>query len=175
MYFMENGVSDMTSLIDHERVQPIVKEVPTLFRKFSPEEFRDFLDTGQLETYQAGQIILSETGEETEDGWLVADGLMSIWKDNLEVAQQSAGDFFGEEFLFRRGARIATVKANTDVALIRFQRDHILDYFRRRPERLFKIFIMNLLEIQHKRIVAMNKKNALLQRKIMELRTEAGE
>ncbi|MDG5768204.1 cyclic nucleotide-binding domain-containing protein [Balneolales bacterium ANBcel1] len=158
----------MTNLLNHERVQQILKNVPALLRKFAPEDFRGFLMTGDLETYPAGEIILSESSDEISDAWLITDGKLSIWKDGIEVAQLDAGDFIGETFLFSNGFRIATVKAETDCAMIRFERDAVLRFFRTRPERVFKLFIMNLLEIQQKRLTAMNSKVARLQRKLID-------
>jgi len=55
------------------------------------------------------------------------------------------------------------------VVLIRFSKESVIDFFRTRPERVFKIFIMNLLEIQQRRIKSMNSKVARLQRKLFEI------
>ncbi len=162
----------MSSIIQHERVQGILQNIPLLFKKFSPDDFRGFILTGQLETYQAGDMIISESEEEIEHGWLLADGELAIWKDDMVVARQNPGDFLGEEFLFRRGRRMADIRAVTDVALIRFERDPVLEFFRRKPERLFKIFIMNLLEIQQGRLKAMNAKVVKLQRELDELKAD---
>ncbi|MEX0681378.1 MAG: cyclic nucleotide-binding domain-containing protein [Balneolales bacterium] len=162
------GVST-ANLIQHERVQEILRDVPALLRKFPPEDLRGFLMTGDLQLYNAGQLILSESSEQINEAWLIADGKLSIWKHNVEVAQLGTGDFIGETFLFSKGARSATVKSVTDVAMIRFEREPVLNFFRNRPERIFKIFIMNLLEIQQRRIAAMNNKVARLQQKLLEI------
>ena len=127
--------------------------------------------TGELELYEQEEIILSENEDQIQDAWLIADGRISIWKDDIEVAQLTSGDFIGETFLFSKGPRIATVKADTDVAMIRFDRNAVLEFFRSRPERIFKIFIMNLLEIQQQKIMGMNQKVARLQRKLLEFQS----
>lgn len=160
--------NESPNLIRHERIQNILNNVPTLLRRFPPEDLRGFLLTGELELFKESEIILSESSNQINDAWLIADGKVSIWKDGIEVAHLSSGDFIGETFLFSKGARIATVKADTDVAMIRFGRNAVLDFFRHRPERIFKIFVMNLLEIQQKKITAMNNKVARLQRKLLE-------
>ncbi|MBP3191903.1 Crp/Fnr family transcriptional regulator [Natronogracilivirga saccharolytica] len=158
----------MNNLIHHEKVQDILQNVPALFRKFSPDDLRGFFITGELETFQSGEIVTREASEQVHNGWLIADGVLSVWTDNIKVASLGPGDFIGEEFLFSKGVRAATVKAESDVALIRFDRESVIDFFRTRPERIFKIFIMNLLEIQQRKIKSMNNKVARLQRKLAE-------
>ena len=125
--------------------------------------------TGQLDFYSAGDVIMTEGSDHIQNAWLIADGTLSVWKEDIEITHLEVGDFTGEEFLFTRGARIASVKANTDVVLIRFSKDLVIDFFRSRPERVFKIFIMNVLEIQQRRIKAMNSKVARLQQKLFEI------
>ncbi len=159
------------NLIQHEKVQQVLQSVPSQFRKFSPEDLRGFFMTGVLEYYSAGEVIMTEGSDQIQSAWLIADGTLSVWKEDVEIAKLVSGDFTGEEFLFTRGSRIATVKADSDVVLIRFMKDSVIDFFRTRPERVFKIFIMNLLEIQQRRIKAMNSKVARLQQKLFEINT----
>ncbi len=159
----------INNLIQHEKVQQVLHDVPSQFRRFTPEDLRGFFITGQLEEYQAGDEIISEGDDEIQSAWLIADGDLSVWKEDVEIAPLGTGDFIGEEFLFTRGSRIATIKANSNVVMIRFEKNTVIDFFRTRPERVFKIFIMNLLEVQQRRIRAMNSKVARLQRKLFEL------
>lgn len=159
----------VNNLIQHEKVQQVLQNVPSQFRKFSPEDLRGFFMTGQLEFYSAGEVIMTEGSDQIHNAWMIADGKLSVWKEDVEIAHLEAGDFTGEEFLFTRGARIASVKAETDAVLIRFVKESVIDFFRTRPERVFKVFIMNLLEIQQRRIKSMNNKVARLQRKLIEI------
>ncbi len=156
------------SLIQHAKVQQVLQNVPLQFRKFTPEDLRGFFLTGELEFYSPGEVVMVEGSDDIQNAWLIADGKLSVWKEDIEIANLEAGDFTGEEFLFTRGSRIASVKAESDVVLIRFKKDTVIEYFRTRPERVFKIFIMNLLEIQQRRIKSMNNKVARLQRKLFE-------
>lgn len=157
------------NVIIHEKLQNVLQNVPALFKKFPPEDLRGFFTTGKMEKFRAGETIIEESSDHAHSAWLVAEGQLSVWIENMEVAQIGTCDFIGEEFLFSKGARTATVKAESDAVLVRFEREGIIDFFRKRPERLFKIFIMNLLEIQQRRIKAMNIKVARLQRKLMDL------
>ncbi len=170
---MENGMEQNNkSLIYHDRVQNILRDVPKLLRRFPPEDLRGFLMTGDLEFFKPGEVILSEHSDQIDSAWLIADGRVTIWKEDIEVARLNPGDFIGETFLFNKGHRIATVKAVTSVAMIRFERSVVLGFFRTRPERIFKIFIMNLLEIQQSRIKAMNNKVVKLQHMLLEYQSE---
>ncbi len=159
----------INNLLQHEKVQQVLQDVPSQFRRFSPEDLRGFFMTGQLEVYQAGDVIMTEGSDQIQSAWLIADGDLSVWKEDIEITHLGTGDFVGEEFLFTRGSRTATVKANREVSMIRFDKSTVIDFFRTRPERVFKIFIMNLLEIQQRRIQAMNSKVARLQRKLFEM------
>ena len=159
----------INNLIQHDKVQQVLQDVPSQFRRFTPEDLRGFFMTGQLEVYQTGDVIMTEGSDQIQSAWLIADGTLSVWKEDVEIARLDSGDFIGEEFLFTRGSRIATVKANCEVSMIRFEKNTVLDFFRTRPERVFKIFIMNLLEIQQRRIQAMNSKVARLQKKLFEI------
>ena len=161
----------INNLIQHEKVQQVLQSVPSQFRKFTPEDLRGFFLTGVLEFYNAGEVIMTEGSDQIHSAWLIADGTLSVWKEDVEIAKLAAGDFTGEEFLFTKGSRIASVKADSDVILIRFNKESVIDFFRTRPERVFKIFIMNLLEIQQRRIKAMNSKVARLQQKLFEINT----
>lgn len=163
---METDINN--NVILNDKVQNVLQDVPALFKKFSPEDLHGFFKSGRLETCNTGDTIIDERSEHTISAWFVADGQLSVWIENMEVAHIGPGDFIGEEFLFSKGARTATVKAESDAVLVRFEREGIIDFFRKRPERLFKIFIMNMLEIQQRRIKAMNIKVARLQRKLMD-------
>jgi len=167
---MENSIPN---LMQHDRIQYILNNIPSLLRKFSPEDLRGFLMSGELVLYHRDQIILKESSDRIDEAWLIADGRVSIWKDGVEVAQQVPGDFIGETFLFSKGTRSATVKSDTEVAMLRFERDNVLQFFRNRPERVFKIFIMNLLEIQQQKITSMNNQVSRLKKKLLENQPES--
>ncbi len=156
------------NVIQNGMVRKVLETVPSQFRKFSPEDLRGFLMTGHLELQNAGGVLMEEGSSELRNAWLIADGLLSVWKDNVRVASLAAGDFTGEEFLFKNGVRTATVKADTNAVLVRFEKSAVIEFFRTRPERVFKLFIMNLLEVQQRRIHALNGKVASLKRELEE-------
>jgi len=68
----------------------------------------------------------------------------------------AGGDFIGETFLFSKNNRMARVVATKECVLLRFERYEVLNYFRRKPEKLFNIFTKNIIEIQQRKISNMN-------------------
>ncbi|NBB76087.1 MAG: cyclic nucleotide-binding domain-containing protein [Bacteroidetes bacterium] len=154
------------NLLEHDRVQQILESSPLLVRQFSPQEFRNFILCGELEEYDAGETIVSEKDDLTESGWLIAEGSVSLFKEDVFLARLQSGDFIGETFLFKRRAPAATLVSTRPTALIRFDRKPVLDYFNRHPERLFKIFIVNLVDLQNQKLVYAGKKILYLQRKL---------
>ncbi len=144
-----------------------LKEVPLLLRNFPPDDLRQFLESGKMEHYQRHDQILTVESSPATSAYLIVEGKVSIFKDDIHLATLEPGDFLGETFLFTKGSRTANVMAETDTTLVRFDRQETLDYFRRMPERLFKIFIMNIIEIQQRKMVAMNQKLITMQKRLL--------
>jgi len=148
-------------------INNILLQAPLLFRNFSSEDLRDFLKIGQPLIYKKEDLIIDEATRETDPAFLIISGVVSVWKDEIHLATLSNGDFIGETFLFSKGGRTASVSAMEDTFLLEFKRAVVLDYFRSKPERLFKLFIMNIIEIQQRKISSMNMKLIQLQRRLL--------
>lgn len=159
--------NEVTNLLEHDRVQQILESSPLLLRQFSPEEFREFILCGELEEYDAGETIVSEKDDLTNSGWMVAEGSISLFKEDVFIARLQEGDFVGETFLFKRRAPSHTLVATRPTAVIRFDREPVLNFFNNRPDRLFKVFIVNLIDLQNQKLVYAGKKILYLQRKLM--------
>lgn len=159
--------SQKTDLLHHPRVQQILDVTPLLLRKFSPEDFREFLLCGKLEEYNAGETIISEKDLFVNDGVLLCEGSVSLFKEDVFIAKLQPGDFIGETFLFKNRAPSGTLIATRPAAVIRFEREDILKFFEGRPDRLFKIFIMNLIDLQNQKLIYAGKQLLYVQRKLM--------
>jgi CRP-like cAMP-binding protein len=142
--------------------------IPLLLKNFPSDDLRHFLAIGHTEHYQKQDVIIVDDNSPANSAYLVVEGRVSVWKDDMHLATLNAGDFIGETFLFSRGLRSASVVAEDTCTVLRFDRQDTLDYFRRKPERLFKIFIMNIVEIQQKKIVNMNQKLISIQRRLLQ-------
>jgi CRP-like cAMP-binding protein len=152
----------------HSSAVTSLETVPLLLKNFPSDDLRHFLAIGHTEHYQKQDVIIVDDNSPANSAYLVVEGRVSVWKDEMHLASLNAGDFIGETFLFSRGLRSASVVAEDTCTVLRFDRQDTLDYFRRKPERLFKIFIMNIVEIQQKKIVNMNQKLITIQRRLMQ-------
>lgn len=158
--------SQKNDLLHHEKVQHVLDVTPLLLRKFPPEDFREFLLCGILEEFNAGETVVSEKDVFSNDGYLVVDGSVSLFKEDVYIAKLRAGDFIGETFLFKNRAPSGTLIATRPAAVIRFERETVLKFFESRPDRLFKIFIMNLIDLQNQKLIYAGKKLLYIQRKL---------
>ncbi len=136
-------------------IKKFLKEPPLLLKNFHYEDVLEFLQLGIEEKFQADDIILNES-EYVNSAYLVADGKVAIWKDNIQLATLSEGNFLGEAFLFSKNSRMAKVTAEGECILLRYERYEALNFFRKKPEKLFNIFTKNIIEIQQRKISNMN-------------------
>lgn len=138
-----------------EYIKKFLKEPPLLLKNFHYEDVLEFLQLGIEERFKADDVILNES-EYVNSAYLVAEGKVAIWKDNIQLATLSEGNFLGEAFLFSKNSRMAKVTAEGDCILLRYERYEALSFFRKKPEKLFNIFTKNIIEIQQRKISNMN-------------------
>ncbi len=138
-----------------DHIKKFLKEPPLLLKNFHYEDVLEFLELGIEERFQSDDIILNES-EYVNSAYLVAEGKVAIWKDNIQLATLSDGNFLGEAFLFSKNNRMAKVTAEGDCVLLRYERYEALNFFRKKPEKLFNIFTKNIIEIQQRKISNMN-------------------
>ncbi len=130
----------------------ILTSVPALFRNFPPDDLRELLQVGHPERHEKYSRIIDEASQSIDTAYLIVSGRVSVSKQGVHLASFHEGDFLEEIFLFSKGSRIATITAQDDTLLLRFNRSEVIDYFKRKPERLFTVFVINILEIQQRRI-----------------------
>lgn len=138
-----------------DHIKKFLKEPPLLLKNFHYEDVLEFLELGIEERFQSDDIILNES-EYVNSAYLVAEGKVAIWKDNIQLATLSDGNFLGEAFLFSKNNRMAKVTAEGNCVLLRYERYEALNFFRKKPEKLFNIFTKNIIEIQQRKISNMN-------------------
>ncbi len=148
-------MKDTTGEAVPDYIKKFLKEPPLLLRNFHYEDVLEFLQLGVAERFIPDDIILNES-EYVNSAFLVAEGKVVIWKDNIQLATLSEGNFLGEAFLFSKNSRMAKVTAEGDCVLLRYERYDALNFFRKKPEKLFNIFTKNIIEIQQRKISNMN-------------------
>jgi len=137
-----------------------MKEIPeNLFQNqriklldgFSVQDRIEFLSFGKVVEFNLHDKIILEY-EDDSYIYLIMNGEVSIWKKDVPVFALKAGDVFNEIKIFLPKPNNITVIAEDKTTVIKFKRNEILNYFHLKPERLFKIFTLNIISILFKKI-----------------------
>lgn len=150
-----------------EYMRQFLKEPPLLLRNFHYEDIMEFLKMGQEERFVQDDVIVNEE-EYVNSAYLISEGKVSIWKDNIQLATLTEGNFLGETFLFSKNNRMAKVVSEKNSKLLKFERNVALNFFRKKPEKLFNIFTRNIIEIQQQKISNMNLKLLQLKKRLLD-------
>lgn len=138
-----------------EYIRLFLQEPPLILKNFHHEDILEYLNCGYLEHYVQDDVILND-GDYVNSAYLVVNGKVGVWQGNIQLAVLNKGSFLGEAFLFSRNMRIAKIISAGDSALLKFERHAILNFFRKKPEKLFNIFTRNIIELQQSKIGNMN-------------------
>lgn len=141
--------------IMQKHLRDLLKNPPHLLKNFHDEDTMAFLKLGEAIHYTEGDVIIQED-ELISSAYLIATGIVSLWKENIKITSFDAGNFLGETFLFSKKNKLAKVVCQENCVLLKYDRYLTLNYFRQRPEKLFNIFTKNIIEIQQKKISDMN-------------------
>lgn len=150
-----------------EYIRQFLKEPPLLLRNFHYEDIMEFLNIGTEERFVQDDVIINEA-EYVNSAYLISKGKVSIWKDNIQLATLTKGNFLGETFLFSKNNRMAKVVSEGESQLLKFERYEALNFFRKKPEKLFNIFTRNIIEIQQHKISNMNKQLLQLKKRLLD-------
>lgn len=150
-----------------EYIRQFLKEPPLLLRNFHYEDIMEFLKLGQEERFVQDDVIVNEA-EYVNSAYLISKGKVSIWKDNIQLATLKKGNFLGETFLFSKNNRMAKVVSEGNSQLLKFERYEALNFFRKKPEKLFNIFTRNIIEIQQQKISNMNVQLLQLKKRLLD-------
>jgi tetratricopeptide (TPR) repeat protein len=153
------SVEDVTAA--DEIQEPKLPPSP-LFEDLTPEESGAVAREMALETYDEGDIIITE-GETGSSLYVVVSGEVKVYTrgargENVFLAKLTAGDFFGEVSILTGKPRTATVTAAQKSELLRLDKDkldkvvseharvrEILDqFYRRRADQTVEAMIENI-------------------------------
>ena len=118
---------------------------------FSLEEKMEFMSLGVLREYYLHDVIISEKRDDPSI-YLILDGEVSLWKRNVPIFHLKPGDVFNEVKIFLPKHHFITAMAESKSSILRFNRNEILNFFHLKPERLFKIFMLNFVMTLLRRI-----------------------
>ncbi|MDK9700547.1 MAG: cyclic nucleotide-binding domain-containing protein [bacterium] len=118
-----------------------------LLQGFSNYERESFLQLGREVEYPMHSLVVEE-GLPANNFFVILDGSVEIWSHDVQVLYTilKRGAVFGELSFFS-SSRVATVRTQSDSDCLVFDRERVLDWFRRREERLFKLFVFNITRI----------------------------
>jgi CRP-like cAMP-binding protein len=107
-----------------------------LFRSLDESARHDLVDRGVVMVFAAGREILTE-GEDGDDFYLVDRGVVdvvtSVGGSPVALGTLQRGGFFGEVAMLTGQPRTATVRALTEVTVVRFDKADIDDVLDRTP------------------------------------------
>ncbi|MFO7846882.1 MAG: cyclic nucleotide-binding domain-containing protein [Balneolaceae bacterium] len=150
-----------------KHLRELLKDPPHLLKNFHYEDVLAFLELGEEIRFVEGDVIIKED-DFVNSAYLIAEGKVSIWKENIQLATLDKRNFMGETFLFSKNNRLAKVSCEEDCILLKYERYMALNYFRKRPEKLFNIFTKNIIEIQQSKISTMNSQLFALKKRILD-------
>ncbi len=162
---LHEGNRPIDILPDYTR--KFLKDPPLLLKNFHYEDVLAFLKMGKEERYVTGDVVIQD-GEVVSCAYLIAEGEFSVWKENIQLAELEEGHFLGESFLFSKVNRLAKVQSDSESVLLKYERYEVLNFFRKRPEKLFNIFTKNIIEIQQRKIHNMNMQLIKLKKKLLD-------
>lgn len=150
-------------------IRHFLKNPPLLLQNFHYEDKMGFLKIGSLHNYSNDEVVVEEN-KQVDSAYLIIRGNVGVWKQNIQLTSLGEGDFIGEAFLFSPDSRIAKVISEGDSQLLSFKRYDTLNFFRKRPEKLFNIFTRNIIELQQARIASTNDQLMQVKRQLLDKR-----
>ncbi|MDK9700552.1 MAG: response regulator, partial [bacterium] len=140
---------------DLERLRSLMTEIeekklndeeplPRLLKGWKPADYAVFRGLGRELQFSEGQEYLWENPG--SGGILfVVQGKMSVKRLGRDVILLSPGDSWGASSLLNVNVRSVKLIAETEVRVVRYNVSDALTFFRQHEERLFKLWVINLI------------------------------
>ncbi len=151
---------EITHLHRQAEIGKILDNPPGIFRSFKRQELRELLATGKVEHISALSDIEPKDENKAIEGFLIIDGMVEARKMGRQIQQYVAGDFIGEGFLHSRVLTTCQLRATIPTDILTFNREDLMGFFKEKPERLLKVFTMNVIESQQRHICMLYKRIA---------------
>ncbi|MGD9843560.1 MAG: protein kinase [Steroidobacteraceae bacterium] len=114
------------------------------FHDFSHAEIMEVIRASQWQDYQADEEIVRE-GEMDDRFYVIVSGTAAVMRNGNVVGQIDAGDCFGETSYLRGARRMASIKAATDLTLMKVSSTLIEQASAACQLRFNKVFLRNLI------------------------------
>ncbi|MCH8556772.1 MAG: cyclic nucleotide-binding domain-containing protein [Balneolia bacterium] len=150
----------MAEASGHSRqpIEILMEHNPVVFRNFSRKDLLDVLAIGKTVDIAPFKEVHIFNKYKLPEAYIILDGLVEVRRRGYTIEQYTTGDFIGEGFLHSQHPPNYELRTAIPSTLIVLRRDEMLRFFRERPEKLFKIFTMNVIEAQHRHIHALYKR-----------------
>lgn len=127
---------------------PSGKALPLkLLAGFARQDRREFLAAGRPLEIAIQEQFMDE-GERDLNLYVILTGSVSAWRGGVKVATLGPGEVLNETKIFLpRPNPLAAMAEAEDTAVLRLPRAELLAFFRDRPERLLKVFVLNIVAI----------------------------
>jgi eukaryotic-like serine/threonine-protein kinase len=114
---LHQKLRDGYSKLDKQEHFSILRRLK-FYHDFSQSEILEVLRASTWQDYTEGEEIVKE-GEMDDRFYVIVSGAVSVMRNNKSVGQLDMGDCFGEASYVRGAKRQATIKALTDVTLMK--------------------------------------------------------
>jgi len=129
-----------------------------LLDRFSADDRIEFLSFGTLKEFNLQETIITEKHDDVNI-YLILEGEVSVWRKNLPIFRLKSGEVFNESKIFYpRTTNTVTVVSEKQTLMFIIGRKEVLNYFSLKPERLFKIFTLNIVSILSKKLEGFEEK-----------------
>jgi serine/threonine protein kinase len=119
------------------------------FHDFSQSEIMEVLRASHWQDYSADDEIVKE-GEMDDRFYVIVSGTARVERSGRSVGQLEAGDCFGETSYVRGAKRLATIRAETDVTLMKVSSTLLEQASAACQLRFNKVFLRGLISrLQH--------------------------
>ena len=113
------------------------------FEYFTDVDIWELIRACDWENYSKEQLIIQE-GEEDSSFYIIISGIVSVEKNGHRIDYLQEGDCFGEMSYLTNERRTATIRANTDVSLIKVNSTTLERANEGTQLRFLKVFVKTL-------------------------------
>jgi serine/threonine protein kinase len=135
--------SQAEEISEQERYNQLSKL--SFFKDFDQPEIWEIMHAGAWKTYKVGDVVVKE-GELDDSFFVLVFGEVVVQKGKTQLGTLAAGDCFGEMGYLNKTKRTASVKAKTDVTLMRVNATLMERASRDCQLRFYKVFAHTLIE-----------------------------
>lgn len=119
------------------RAIPLLQNVPR-------DLAQELLNLGKTYFFNTNEEIVAE-GDTDSNLYIILDGEVSVRQEGAELFRLGRGECYGEMNVFRQNLRSQCLTAENASQILKIDKRSLLDYFSKKEERTFKLFVFNVL------------------------------